>query len=246
MKYGQTHAVEHRGRRPAPRRARRLHRLPGTVRPQVHRAAARRGHREPDQERLRGHQRRGNLVDLNGNEIDGDYVADHPGFPGYGSINASQSLAYAADMLESGVPVVDMYISDLHGNEFIKGLSSKGEPCYDAGDALGSGSACYLAQAAYYNQAFGTFFQRLAAEGITPQNTAVRPQLRRGRPRGGRQRGPGDPADPGQLRRRDRALHLPVRKLRRARGQRHRPAERGDRRHHPVRHGVRHRARSTT
>ena len=113
----------------------------------------------------------GNLVDLNGNEIDGAYVAGHPGFPGYSSINASQSLAYAADMLESGVPVVDMYISDLHGNEFIKGLSSKGEPCYGAGDALGSGSACYLAQAAYYNQAFGTFFQRLAAEGITPQNT---------------------------------------------------------------------------
>ena len=28
-----------------------------------------------------------------------------------------------------------------------------------------------MAQAAYYNQAFGTFFQRLAAEGITPQNT---------------------------------------------------------------------------
>jgi hypothetical protein len=113
----------------------------------------------------------GNLVDLNGNEIDGAYLTDHPGFPGYDSINASQSLAYAADMLESGVPVVDMYISDLHGNEFINGLSSKGEPCYDAGDALGSGSACYLAQAAYYNQAFGTFFQRLAADGITAQNT---------------------------------------------------------------------------
>jgi hypothetical protein len=113
----------------------------------------------------------GNLVDLNGNEIDGAYVAGHPGFPGYSSINASQSLAYAADMLETGVPVVDMYISDLHGNEFIEGLSSKGEPCYGAGDALGSGSACYLAQAAYYNQAFGAFFQRLAAEGITPSNT---------------------------------------------------------------------------
>ena len=174
----------------------------------------------------------GNLVDLNGNEIDGDFLTDYPGFPGYGDINASQSLAYASDMLESGVPVVDMYISDLHGNEFIKGLSSKGEPCYHAGDALGSGSACYLAQAAYYNQAFGTFFQRLAADGITAAEHPVRAQLGRGRPRGGRQRGPGDPADPGELRRRDRALHLPDRQLRRARGQRHRPAERGDRRHH--------------
>ena len=31
--------------------------------------------------------------------------------------------------------------------------------------------ACYIAQAQYYNQAFGTFFKRLAAAGITPQNT---------------------------------------------------------------------------
>ncbi len=112
----------------------------------------------------------GNLVDLNGNQINGDFLST-PGFPGFGEINASQSLAYAADMLGSGVQVVNMYISDLHGDEFIKGLTSAGEPCYHAPSALGSGSACYLAQAAYYNQAFGTFFQRLAAEGITPSNT---------------------------------------------------------------------------
>ena len=30
---------------------------------------------------------------------------------------------------------------------------------------------CYIAQAQYYNAAFGTFFQRLAADGITPANT---------------------------------------------------------------------------
>jgi hypothetical protein len=114
---------------------------------------------------------KGNLVDLNGNEIDGAFLTNYPGFPGYGGINASQSLAYAADMLGSGVQVVNMYISDIHGNESIQGLSSPGEPCYHAGSALGSGSACYVAQAAYYNQAFGTFFKRLAAEGITPQNS---------------------------------------------------------------------------
>jgi hypothetical protein len=114
---------------------------------------------------------KGNLVDLNGNELDGAFLTGYPGFPGYSGINASQSMAYAADLLESGVQVANMYISDLHGNEFIKGLSSKGEPCFGAAAALGSGSACYLAQAAYYNQAFGAFFQRLAAEGITPQNS---------------------------------------------------------------------------
>ena len=109
----------------------------------------------------------GNLVDLNGNQINGAFLTDHPGFPGFGSINASQSLAYMSDMLESGVPVVNGYISDIHGNEHIPGLSA----CSTAPSALGSGSACYVAQAQYYNQAFGAFFQRLAAEGITPQNT---------------------------------------------------------------------------
>src|SRR6202020_3379934 len=112
----------------------------------------------------------GNRVDLNVNQMNGAFLST-PGFPGFGEINASQSLAYAADMLGSGVQVVNMYISDLHGNEFIKGLSSKGEPCSGAGDALGSGSACYLAPAAYYNQAFGTFFQRLAAAGHTPHES---------------------------------------------------------------------------
>ncbi len=109
----------------------------------------------------------GNLVDLNGNQINGAFLTDHPGFPGFSSINASQTLGYMADMLETGVPVVNGYISDIHGNENIPGLSA----CTGAPAALGSGDACYVAQAQYYNQAFGTFFQRLAADGITAKNT---------------------------------------------------------------------------
>jgi hypothetical protein len=113
----------------------------------------------------------GNLVDLDGNQINGAYLTDYPGFPGYDNINAAQSLAYAADMLEHGVQVTNIYMADLHGNEFISSLDGPGQPCYHAPDALGSGSACYVAQAAYYNAAFGDFFQRLAADGITAQNT---------------------------------------------------------------------------
>jgi hypothetical protein len=113
----------------------------------------------------------GNLVDLNGNQINGAFMTNHPGFPGYEGINASQSLAYAADMLENGVQVANIYMSDLHGNEFITGLDGPGQPCYQAPDALGSGSACYIAQAQYYNEAFGSFFKRLAADGITARNT---------------------------------------------------------------------------
>ena len=113
----------------------------------------------------------GNLVDLDGNQINGDFLTNYPGFPGYGDINAAQSLAYAADMLESGVQVTNIYIADLHGNEFISSLDGPGQPCFHAPAALGSGSACYVAQAQYYNAAFGTFFQRLAAAGMTAQNT---------------------------------------------------------------------------
>ncbi len=109
----------------------------------------------------------GNLVDLNGNEIDGAFLAGHPGFPGFGPINASQSLAYTADMLEAGVPVVNSYMADIHGNEHIPGVSA----CVGQPSALGSGNACYVAQAQYYNQAFGAFFKRLAADGITSRNT---------------------------------------------------------------------------
>ena len=117
----------------------------------------------------------GNLVDENGNQINGQFKVPQPsgppiftpGFPGFGDINASQTLAYMADMLGSGVQVVGGYISDIHGNEHIAGVTA----CQGAPSALGSGSACYIAQAQYYNQAFGTFFARLAAMGITPANT---------------------------------------------------------------------------
>ena len=109
----------------------------------------------------------GNLVDENGNQINGAFLTNRPGFPGFSTINASQTLAYVADMQEAGVPVTYGYISDIHGNEHIPGVTA----CNGAPAALGSGSACYVAQAQYYNQAFGTFFQRLAADGITPANT---------------------------------------------------------------------------
>ena len=109
----------------------------------------------------------GNLVDENGNQINGAFLTSHPGFPGFGPINASQTLAYAADMLESGVPVVNGYIADVHGNEHIPGLAA----CNGAPSALGPGTPCYVAQAQYYNAAFGAFFQRLAADGINASNT---------------------------------------------------------------------------
>jgi hypothetical protein len=107
----------------------------------------------------------GNLVDLDGNQINGAFLNPaHPGFPGF-SPTASQTLAYLADMQEAGIPVTYGYISDVHDKK--TGQSG----CTSPGNALGPGDACAVSSLQSYDHAFQTFFQRLAADGITPQNT---------------------------------------------------------------------------
>ena len=93
----------------------------------------------------------GGLNDLGGNPING--------FPGFGGISAAQSLGYVAAMEEHGVPVTYAYISDAHDKH-----------TFPFG-AYGPGEAGYVAQLHSYDQAFGAFFARLAADGITPENT---------------------------------------------------------------------------
>ncbi len=108
----------------------------------------------------------GNLVDLSGHEIDGAFLpAGDAGFPGFGGISAAQSLAYVADMQESGVPITYAYISDAHEKK--SGQSG----CSNTGTAQGPGDPCYEQTLASYNSAFDTFFKRLADDGITPKNT---------------------------------------------------------------------------
>jgi hypothetical protein len=108
----------------------------------------------------------GNLVDLNGNELDGGFLPPGtPGFPGFGPISAAQSLAYMADMQETGVPVTYGYISDAHE----KKTGQTG--CSNSRTPQGPGDPCYKANLAAYNTAFATFFQRLADDGIDASNT---------------------------------------------------------------------------
>ena len=95
-------------------------------------------------------QQIGTITDLDGNTI--------PGFPGFGGISASQSLGYVAAMQEHGVPVTYAYISDAHDNHV-------------ANVAMGPGQAAYVAQLKAYDDAFGKFFARLAADGIDQSNT---------------------------------------------------------------------------
>ncbi|HET6208969.1 MAG TPA: hypothetical protein VFD94_01225 [Jatrophihabitans sp.] len=110
----------------------------------------------------------GNLTDLNGNPLINTF-ANKPGFPGF-SPTATQSLAYLADMQESGIPVTYGYISDLHerkaGTSGCTTASATG-----SGKPVGPGDSCYVNNAKAYDAAFATFFQRLAADGITPANT---------------------------------------------------------------------------
>lgn len=98
----------------------------------------------------------GPVKDLDGNVI--QTAAGHPGFPNIFNPSATQSLGYAATMLEAGVQVVYLYISDAHDNHSGPGT-------------FGPGEAGYVAQLKSYDAAFGKFFARLAADGITKDNT---------------------------------------------------------------------------
>ncbi len=110
----------------------------------------------------------GDMVDLSGNTIVNTF-AGTAGFPGFNP-TAAQSLSYVAAMQEAGIPVTYGYISDLHekkpGQTGCTTASATGN-----GFPLGPGDPCYLATAASYDQAFATFFARLAAAGINPSNT---------------------------------------------------------------------------
>jgi hypothetical protein len=111
----------------------------------------------------------GNLVDLSGQEIQNSFTHT-PGFPGFGPIVATQTLAYMADMQEANIPVTYGYIGDLHERK--NGQSGCGTAtATGTGFALGPGDTCFLQTAAAYDQAFNTFFQRLAAAGLNSSNT---------------------------------------------------------------------------
>ena len=113
----------------------------------------------------------GNLVDLSGEpDQRGVPARNTPGFPGFGPIVARQTLAYTADMLEADVPVVYGYIGDIHERKAGQSGCST-TTATAAGNALGPGDTCYQQTADQYDQAFQTFFARLAASGIDQSNT---------------------------------------------------------------------------
>src|SRR5579872_4476007 len=98
----------------------------------------------------------GPVRDLNGNVIK-DPTGD-TGFPGYDRMTGPVGLAYTLYMQTHGIPVTFTYLSDVHGN-------------WTTGAGLGPGTATYESQLRVENAAFGAFFARLAAAGITKANT---------------------------------------------------------------------------
>ena len=109
----------------------------------------------------------GPVQDLDGNVIQDDY--GHPGFPNIFNPRATQSLGYAATMLEAGIPVIYVYIADAHDRNPLPLDPVTNRPT--AAHAFGPGEAEYVAQLKAYDVAFGKFFARLAAHGITKENT---------------------------------------------------------------------------
>src|SRR4029453_18846890 len=93
-----------------------------------------------------------------------------PGFPGFNPI-ATQSLAVIADMQEAGIPVTYGYISDLHERKADTRTGCTSASPESTGRPLGPGDSCFVATPRHYDAAFQKFFERLAADGITPRNT---------------------------------------------------------------------------
>jgi hypothetical protein len=96
------------------------------------------------------------MTDLSGDVIESP--TGNIGFPGFDGMEAAVSLAYVADMQEHGVPITYAYISDAHD-------------AHPFGPAFGPGQAGYVAALKAYDNAFASFFTRLANDGITSRNT---------------------------------------------------------------------------
>lgn len=95
--------------------------------------------------------------------LDGTPITDsegNPGFPGFDSETPNVSLGYAATLLEHGVQIDNIYLSDVHGDH----------TAAQSGD-LGPGEKTYEQQLHDYDKGFAAFFARLKKDNITPKNT---------------------------------------------------------------------------
>ncbi|HMI99714.1 MAG TPA: hypothetical protein VK488_07785 [Gaiellaceae bacterium] len=93
-----------------------------------------------------------------------------PGFPGFDGVHAKVTLGYIAQMQEAGVPITFGYISDAHDNHQ-NAFPAPPDPNGVYPRASGPGESDYVQTLREYDDAFGTFFQRLRRDGINKSNT---------------------------------------------------------------------------
>ena len=98
----------------------------------------------------------GPVKDLNGHVIKD--TSGNIGFPGFDGMQAPVTLSYVAAMQEHGVPITYAYISAAHESTQV-------------GNAFGPGQAAYVRKLKSYDDAFASFFTRLANDGINQSNT---------------------------------------------------------------------------
>jgi hypothetical protein len=92
------------------------------------------------------------------------------GFPGFDGMPAKTTLGYVAQMQEAGVPVTFGYISDAHDNH-TSAFPAPPDPTGTFPRASGPGESDYVQALKEYDNAFATFFTRLAHDGINKHNT---------------------------------------------------------------------------
>src|SRR5262249_7686390 len=71
---------------------------------------------------------------------------------------------------EAGIPVTYGYIADIHERKDWSFQCTTADAT-GFGNALGPGDSCYTENAQRYDVSFGKFLDRLAKDGITPNNT---------------------------------------------------------------------------
>src|SRR5215470_15320346 len=110
----------------------------------------------------------GHVKDVFGTTVVADAFG-RAGFPNIFNPTAAQSLGYASAMLEAGIPVVYLYVADVHDRNplGVDPTTGRANPAH----AFGPGEQEYVGQLKAYDHAFGAFFARLAADGITKDNT---------------------------------------------------------------------------
>ena len=109
----------------------------------------------------------GNLVDLNGNQINGAFLDLHPASPGSAALTPPSRWPTCPTCWSPASRWLNGLLSDIHGNEDIPRLSALQGPPASARSAAAAPATS--PRRSTTTQAFGAFFQRLAAEGIAPQ-----------------------------------------------------------------------------